>query len=106
MGETMVRHIVVFKYKSSATSEQIQTVTDAFAALKDLIPGIIAFEHGPNTSPEGKDLGFTHVYQLTFTDAAARDAYLPHPDHQKFGETLRNSGIFEDVFVVDYEPEA
>jgi hypothetical protein len=42
---------------------------------------------------------------LTFTDAQARDAYLPHPEHKKFGETLRASGIFEDVFVVDYLAE-
>ena len=41
-----------------------------------------------NNSPEGKNLGFTHVYMLTFEDAAARDAYLPHPDHAKFGELL------------------
>jgi hypothetical protein len=101
----IVRHIVVFKYKSTATEAQIQQVTDAFRALKDKIPGIVAFEHGRNVSPEGKDLGFSHVYMLTFSDAQARDAYLPHPEHKKFGETLRGSGIFEDVFVVDYMAE-
>jgi hypothetical protein len=45
------------------------------------------------------------VYVLTFEDEAARDAYLPHPEHQKFGELLRGSGIFEDAFVVDYTVE-
>ena len=96
---------VILSYLSTKprpTAEQIQAITDAFRALKDKIPGLIEFEHGPNTSPEGKDLGFTHVYLLTFTDAAARDAYLPHPAHKEFGQLLRQSGIFEDVFVVDY----
>ncbi|WP_164891022.1 Dabb family protein [Botryobacter ruber] len=99
-----MRHIVVFKYKPSATPEQIDQVTKAFSGLKDKIPGIIAFEHGINDSPENKNLGFTHVYQLTFTDAATRDAYLPHPEHKKFGQLLGQLKVVEDVFVVDYAP--
>ena len=99
-----VRHVVVFKYKPEATPAQIRVVTDAFRGLATSIPGIIAFEDGVNDSPEGKNLGFTHVYVLTFKDAAARDAYLPHPEHRKFGQVLRGSGIFVDAFVVDYAP--
>ncbi|WP_187270018.1 Dabb family protein [Pontibacter qinzhouensis] len=99
-----MRHIVVFKYKPSATPEQIEQVTKAFGELKDKIPGIVVFEHGVNDSPENKNLGFTHVYQMTFEDAAARDTYLPHPEHQKFGELLGQLNILEDAFVVDYAP--
>ncbi len=100
-----VRHVVVFKYKPGATQEQIKQVTDAFRGLKGKIPGIVSFEHGVNNSPEGKNQGFTHVYFLTFEDAAARDIYLPHPEHKKFGQLLGKLGIHEDVFVVDYEPK-
>jgi hypothetical protein len=103
MTET-VRHVVIFKYKPEATEAQIRQVTEAFRALKSKIPGILAFEHGVNNSPEGKNLGFSHVYLLTFEDAKARDTYLPHPEHQKFGELLGQLGILEDVFVVDYIP--
>lgn len=99
-----VRHVVVFKYKPEATPAQIQKVTDAFRSLASTIPGITAFEDGVNNSPEGKNQGFTHVYMLTFKDAAARDAYLPHPEHKKFGQVLGTSGIFVDAFVVDYTP--
>ncbi len=99
-----VRHVVVFKYKPEATPAQIQKVTDAFRALATSIPGVTGFEDGVNDSPEGKNQGFTHVYLLTFESAAARDAYLPHPEHRKFGEVLRASGIFVDAFVVDYAP--
>ena len=97
-----VRHVVVFKYKKDAAPDKIAQVTRAFADLKDKIPGIIAFEHGINNSPEGKNLGFTHVYLVTFESAAARDAYLPHPEHKKFGDLLGKLGILEDAFVVDY----
>lgn len=100
-----VRHVVVFKFKAGATEDQIKQVTDAFRQLKGKIPGIISFEHGVNNSPEKKNLGFTHVYMLTFENAQARDGYLPHPEHKKFGALLGKLGVFEDVFVVDFVPE-
>ncbi len=98
-----VKHVVVFKYKSTATPEQIEQVTTAFKALKGKIPGIVSFEYGTNNSPENLNKGFTHVYLLTFSDAAARDAYLPHPEHKKFGALLGELKILEEPFVVDFE---
>jgi hypothetical protein len=98
----MVRHVVVFKYKPGTSEAQIRQVTEAFRGLRSRIPGIIGFEDGVNNSPEGKDLGFTHVYLMTFESAAARDAYLPHPEHAKFGQLLGQLGVVADVFVVDY----
>ena len=109
-GKTMenksdfVRHIVIFKYRPGAPSDQVQQIADAFRALQHQIPGIKSFECGVNNSPEGKNLGFTHVFTLTFENVQARDAYLPHPQHQQFGELLGRLGILEDVFVIDYLP--
>jgi hypothetical protein len=102
-ASTQVKHVVVFKYKPSATPEQIEQVSTAFKALKGKIPGIVSFEYGTNNSPEKLNKGFTHVYLLTFTDAAARDAYLPHAEHKKFGELLGKLGVLEEPFVVDFE---
>lgn len=100
-----VKHIVIFKYKASATPGQIAEATEAFKNLKNKIPGIVSFEYGTNISPEGKNKGFTHVYFLTFKDEAARDKYLPHPDHNKFGELLTKLDVVEDVFVIDYKAQ-
>ena len=100
-----VRHIVVFKYKKGAAEAEIAQVTRAFRDLRTRIPGITGFEDGINNSPEGKNLGFTHVYMLTFDSVASRDAYLPHPEHKKFGELLGKLGVLEDAFVVDYVAE-
>ena len=97
-----VRHVVVFKYKAGAPADKIQQVTDAFRALPSRIPGITAYEDGINNSPEGKNLGFTHVHTLTFSSVQTRDAYLPHPEHAKFGQLLGSLGILDDAFVVDY----
>jgi hypothetical protein len=100
-----VKHVVVFKYKPTATPEQIEQVANSFKDLKGKIPGIVSFEYGTNNSPEKLNKGFTHVFLLTFTDAAARDAYLPHTEHKKFGELLGKLGVLEEPFVVDFEVE-
>jgi len=105
LNEKQMRHIVIFKYNPTATAVEIEKVTNALSDLQNKIPGIVAFEHGINDSPENKNNGFTHVYQFTFEDSDARDTYLPHPEHQKFGELLGEMKIVEDVFVVDYIPE-
>src|SRR5690349_3832990 len=74
-SSSQVKHVVVFKYKATATPGQIVEVTAAFKALKDKIPGILSFEYGVNNSPEGLNKGFTHVYLLTFDNVKSRDAY-------------------------------
>jgi hypothetical protein len=101
-----VRHIVAWRFQDGTTEEQIAQFTSTFRALQDKIPGIIGFEHGANNSPENLNCGLTHVYLLTFESVAARDAYLPHPEHKRFGETIRAMGIVADVFVLDYVPMA
>jgi hypothetical protein len=97
-----VRHIVIFKFKPDATEAQINQLTQEFLNLKNKIPGIVDIEYGVNNSPEGLNRGFTHIYLLTLENAAARDAYLPHPEHKKFGELVGQLGILDEVFVVDY----
>ncbi len=99
----MIRHIVLFRYRESARQDQVERLKDAFIALETKISVIDAIEHGINDSPEEKNLGFTHVFQLTFEDHAERDAYLPHPEHVKFGELLDELDIVADAMVVDYQ---
>ena len=98
-----LQHVVAFKFKASATPEQIQDMEKEFRALKDKIPGIVAFEAGVNNSPEGKNHGFTNCYILTFKNEKDRDAYLPHPAHKAFGKIA--GPLLEDVFVVDFWAE-
>lgn len=100
-----VKHVVVFKFKAEATVDQIAEVTKAFKALKTTIPGIVSIENGSNMSPENLNKGFNHVYLLTFDNVASRDAYLPHPEHKKFGDLLGKLQVVEDVFVVDFVTE-
>lgn len=93
-------HVVQFKYKSAATPEQIKAVDDAFAALKDKIPGILSLHYGDNVSPEKLNHGYTQCFVLTFGNEKDRDAYLVHPDHKAFGKVL--GPILDGVQVVDF----
>lgn len=104
MPAAAVRHVVVFKYKPDASPDKIRQITEAFAALRTQIPDVIGFEHGVNNSPEKLNQGFTHVYLLTFTNAAARDVYLVHPAHKTFGALLGSLAVLDGAFVVDYVP--
>jgi hypothetical protein len=95
-----LNHVVSFKFKSSATAEQIKEVEDAFKALKQKIKEIQTLEWGTNVSPEKLNKGFTHCWVLSFKSEKDRDAYLVHPDHKAFGKIL--SPVLDDVFVIDF----
>ncbi|MEM7394960.1 MAG: Dabb family protein, partial [Verrucomicrobiota bacterium] len=57
---SVLRHVVLFKFKPDVTPEQIKAMEDSFRALPEKIDSIIDFEWGTNVGAEGKDKGFTH----------------------------------------------
>jgi len=96
----VLRHVVLFSFKDSATAEDIRKVEEAFRSLPAKIPQIAGFEWGTDVSPEKRNEGFTHCFLLTFRSEADRDAYLPHADHKAFAEAL--GPHLQKVLVVDY----
>ncbi len=98
-----LRHLVLFRFKPTASAQEIAGLIEHFGRLPREIPGILGFEHGQNNSPEGLAKGLTHAFLVTFENAAARDAYLPHPAHKAFVERLGPS--LDDVLVIDYTPQ-
>jgi Stress responsive A/B Barrel Domain len=96
-----IRHTVLVAFKPDAD------VAAIFAALKDLqnsIPGILSISTGTDMSPEGLQRGHTHGFTVDFVDAAARDAYLPHPAHQKVGGMIVAAAVggIAGVTVLDW----
>ena len=98
--DSLLRHVVLFKFKEGTTKSQIKEVEDAFSALPSKIEQIKGYEWGLNNSPEGLDKGFTHAFFLTFESEEDRAIYLPHPDHKAFGALL--TPHLDDVLVIDY----
>ena len=100
-GETIMRHIVLFKFKEDLEAAKVAEVVKEFGNLKNKIDTIIDYEAGTDVSPENLSQGFTHAFVVTFKNAADRDAYLPHPAHKEFVKFL--NGKLDKVLVVDFE---
>jgi hypothetical protein len=94
------RHVVFFKFKDSASPEQIKKIEDEFRKLPSKMDFITGFEWGTNISPENLNEGFTHCFLVTFKDKAGVEAYLPHPAHKAFVDILKPH--LDKVCVVDY----
>jgi hypothetical protein len=100
-----IRHIVLVRFRSDLPEGEIEGVFAQLAALKAVIPGMIDCHASANVSPEGLTRGFTHAFTMDFADAAARDVYLPHPDHKAAGARLRAAaeGGRDGLLVIDIE---
>jgi hypothetical protein len=93
-------HVVSFKFKATALPDEIKKVEEDFLALKKKIKQVKSVEWGTNVSPERLNKGFTHCWVLSFKSEKDRDAYLVHPDHKAFAQSL--GPVLEDVFVIDF----
>jgi hypothetical protein len=98
-----LQHVVCFKFKTTATPQDIKKVEQAFQGLKQKIPQVVSLEWGTNVSKEKKDKGFTHCFVLTFKSEQDLDAYIVHPDHKAFGKLV--GPLLDDVFVMDFWPK-
>ncbi len=98
-----VKHVVLLKFKAGVGEGKIRECFVALQQLTGLVPGLEHFAGGPNVSDEGHDKGFGHVFVMTFRDAAARDAYLPHPEHERVKRFVLP--YVDDVIVADFEAQ-
>jgi hypothetical protein len=98
--ESLLRHVVLFKFQDKATPADIKKVEDAFRALPEKISEIKGFEWGINNSPEKMNQGLTHCFFLSFHSEKDRDAYLVHPAHKDFVAII--GPFFDKATVLDY----
>lgn len=96
-----VKHIALIKFKAGTAQEQLDQLFDALLDLSENVDGIEDYVEGANSSPEGLNKGYTHGFVMSFRDAAARDAYLSHPEHEKVKQTFLP--LVEDIVVFDFE---
>jgi Stress responsive A/B Barrel Domain len=96
-----IRHVVLVRFKTDAN---VREISGALKALQGKVPGIVSISIGQDNSPEGLQRGHTHGFTVDFSDAAARDAYLPHPEHQKVGAMIvaAAEGGVEGITVLDW----
>lgn len=96
-----IKHVGLLKFKEGTSQDEIERIFAELMDISENIPGIEDYVSGQNNSPEALNDGYTHGFVMTFSDAAARDAYLPHPDHEKFKATALPH--IDKVMVLDFE---
>ncbi len=96
-----IKHVVLLKVKPGASEEQVQQAFRELRGLKELVPGLTDFQGGPYSSPEGLNQGYSHGFIMTFEDAASRDAYLPHPEHERVKRVV--NPLVESVIAFDFQ---
>ena len=101
----MVTHMVVLRVRKDVPKAKVEEAFRAIGDLRKSIPGITSYAWGPYSSPEGMNKGFTHGFCMTFATAAQRDAYLPHPDHEKVKSKVVAilDGGLDGVMAFDFE---
>ncbi len=102
-AEKNVHHMVMFKWKEGTTAEQEAAIATALVGLKEKVPGIVSLTYGKQNSTEGVATakGYQYGLSVVFTNAAARDGYLPHPAHVAAVAVLKPH--LADVAVLDYD---
>lgn len=95
-----MHHVVLVTFKPGQDKQAAPLFAD-LETLRAKLPGMRDYRFGANVSPEGLNQGFTHGFVMTFTDAAARDAYLVHPDHERVKAMYLPH--VENVIVFDFE---
>jgi hypothetical protein len=100
----MITHMVLLRIRKDAPRKDVERIFSELALLKEKIPGLLSFSGGPYSSPEGMQKGFTHGFSMTFRDAAARDVYLPHPEHERVKKLVLAAldGGHDGVVAFDY----
>ncbi len=96
----MIRHILLIKFKATATSDEMDKLKASFESMPSKVVGVHSVEWGLNDSTEGKNKGYTHAVIMNFVDNAGRDNYLPHPEHQELKKLFRP--ILDDLIVFDF----
>jgi hypothetical protein len=100
-----MNHLVLFRFRADLPPDAVAEIFAELRGLQGRIDGITGFSGGADASREGLTKGFTHGFCMTFRDGAARDAYLPHPEHQRVVAQLLPmlEGGINGVLTFDYD---
>ena len=86
-----VIHVVLVRWAATAPPDVVERFDAAVGSVRDTVPGVVEITHGPSVSTEGLEQGYGYGLYVRFTDAAARDAYLPTPRTDRSPTSSRRS---------------
>jgi hypothetical protein len=81
-GKTMLRHVVLLRWRSGTTAAQLDALIAAIATLPAQIPELRAYRFGADAGLTAGNFDFAIV--ADFDDDAGFLTYAEHPAHQRF----------------------
>jgi hypothetical protein len=95
----MVKHIVFWKIQDGPHGENAKQVKSLLESLSGKIPGLLKLEVGVDFSRT--ELSADVSLYTEFTDKAALDGYIVHPEHVKVVPFIKSVSL--ERRVSDYE---
>lgn len=101
----MIRHIVLTKFKSETTEDEIAEIYAGLSSLTEKLPGAQNFTGGKSQSPEQIERGYMHGFVIDFDTWADLETYATHPEHKALGYQIVQNAIngIDGVLVLDLE---
>jgi hypothetical protein len=75
-----VAHIVLLAFRPDAAPDVVEGLLEQIRDYRQ-IEGVTDVHTSDDVTVGGEPSHYTHGVIIEFTDAAARDRYLPHPSH-------------------------
>jgi len=94
----MIRHVILYKFRASASEEERQNALDTLRALGHSIPEVREWSIGKQVYPSSTAYDLAQV--SGFENAEALERYRNHPNHIRTKTLLSE---IADRAVVDYE---
>lgn len=100
-----IHHCVFMRFRSDTPAAAREKIHADLLALQSKVDGMLGVTISANVSPEPLGGGFNDGFIVRFRDAAARDAYLVHPDHVALGGAIiaQLEGGAAGILVYDLE---
>jgi hypothetical protein len=95
---TMLTHLVLFKFNTDTTEEDIQQLAEGLGSLPHAIEEIREFRFGTDVIHSERSYDFALI--SSFDDLDAMQRYQVHPEHQKVVVHVRK--IASSVVAVDF----
>jgi hypothetical protein len=95
--DSMLKHVVLAKFKSTVTPADIARLKKSLASLPGIIPEIKGYDFGEDNRPERT---FDFALVSTFADAEGLKRYIAQPEHAAVGKYIRT--LCENLQIVDF----
>ena len=95
----MLKHVVMCKFKNSASESAMSEVEKGLEGLPAIIPEIMEFDFGRDVLRSERSYDFALV--SGFENLEKMERYRVHPAHQKVAVKLKE--ICDSMLIVDFE---